>query len=945
MPRPIADLPGHAHLRLSTPSASSSSASSSSVHVDAATASPSSPTASPPPIPSSNTSATSVVAAAAALNAKGKHPANAPDHDWDDRFSASNSSSTSDHAVVSPQRSVAFGPPATATLGSRAPVPNPRSPIKIALAPPPRGPESRSRSPGLVSSVEAKGKMTGVRAIAEGFDLVDDEHDSPVSPVAFAGGLLAPLHQGHAASAPSSKPPTPKDPQPSPRTASRPEPRTPSQAPPYADPPEDRFAGYAPPGSLPLVFPRPPDAPRGSLPRPSAQSSQGQGNHSRRPSGVSAPHSSAPDLHNYILSGFLWKKNRHNKFQKRLFRFDGLLLVCLSPKRQRLPEHINLMTFDPERHLSGDRSDEFISALKHFYPTSPPMPALTNPLVASYTQNGNPDIYTKYFHAPKWIVPTAAILSVRAMAASADDAHSRSFVIQTEKRNYVLRAASVREFRRWCFLLSRMSARGGDSPVPMNPGEVAGLGLDGENDPNDTDVERPRGDSRLTMRSASSLAAGGHRASVVFPPPVNVGPDYITNRHALEKMVVWRKSVADLLDRDALARQSLVSVAASSDHGGQPVPPVPALQAASARPRDSRRPSAPDTSKRAGAADRSRSRERQKDRSRSHERQKDRSRSHERPQPLPTQPLAPQQPLPGIRPVTQIGPPSQLTNRVMKGPTVFGAALDAGLVELPEQKTPLPGRRPRGAASLPPAGFDLVPDDDDAVVVPPPPPPPPEPPIFATLAGPDLGRLVLPNAATVRERASRQDFVHCCNALARVAHRLLGDDESDANGAGAATTAAATAAHRHPPGEDFTVRFAEIAVPRLLRRLERGLAVRAAGVAEWARRGSPGFDGVAGRGGGGGGGGGHEKGDDAAAAAANGARAAEWVTALTARVEALATDWDAGVVDVLREVTATRRRRDAPPGGPKSRAWERARQGGACERALELARDLRRLYP
>ncbi|KAJ1548464.1 hypothetical protein HK405_003087 [Cladochytrium tenue] len=921
MPRPIADLPGHTHLRLSTPSGSSSSASSSSVHGDA-TVSPSSPTASPLPITSS-ASATAAAAAAAALSAKGKQPAIAPDRDWDDRFSASNSSSTSDHAVVSPQRSAA------ASFGSSMPVPNPRSPIKIALAPPPRGPESRSRSPGMVSSVEAKGKMTGVRAFAEGFDLVDDEHVSPVSSVPFARGF-----PGHTAPAPSSKSAIPKDPQPYPRTASRPDPRTPSQAPPYADPPEDRFAGYAPPGSLPLVFPRPPEAPRGSLPRPSAQSNQGQGNQSRRPSGVSAPHSSAPDLHNYILSGFLWKKNRHNKFQKRLFRFDGLLLVCLSPKRQRLPEHINLMTFDPERHLSGDRSDEFISALKHFYPTSPPTPALTNPLVASYTHSGNPDIYTKYFHAPKWIVPTAAILSVRAMAASANDAHSRSFVIQTEKRNYVLRAASVREFRRWCFLLSRMSARGGDSPVPMNPGEVAGLGLDGENDPNDTDVERPRGDSRLTTRSASSLAAGGHRASVVFPPPVNVGPDYITNRHALEKMVVWRKSVADLLDRDALARQSLVSVAASSDHGGQPVPPVPALRAASARPRGARRPSAPDTSKRAVAGDRSRERERQKDRSRSHDRQIDRSRSHERPQPLPTQALAPQQPLPGIRPVTQIGPPSQLTNRIMKGPTLFGAALDAGLVELPEQKTPLPGRRPRGAASLPPAGFDLVPDDDVAVVIP---PPPPEPPVFATLAGPDLGRLVLPNAATARERASRQDFVHCCNALARVVCRLLGDDRSDADGA--VTTAAAVAGRRHP-GEDFTVRFAEVAVPGLLRRLERGLAVRAAGVAEWARRGSPGFDGVAGRGGGGG----HQNGDDSSAAA-NAALAAKWAAVLAARVEALAADWDAGVVDVLREVTATRRRRDAPPGGPKSRAWERARQAGACERALELARDLRRLYP
>ncbi|KAI8809771.1 hypothetical protein BJ742DRAFT_223350 [Cladochytrium replicatum] len=176
----------------------------------------------------------------------------------------------------------------------------------------------------------------------------------------------------------------------------------------------------------------------------------------------------ADEVTNVIFSGYLFKQNRHGRFQRRLFRFDGYILLCLSPKRERLPEHIKLLQFDPARFRGTEYADEFVSSLGHFYPGDPPSPALTNPLIAAPTekdieegQDLGPEIFTKYYYLPKWIIPTQEIKSVRAVvkqpAKDPESPKGRSFIIRTAKRDYILRAPTGVEFQRWTFLLSRMS--------------------------------------------------------------------------------------------------------------------------------------------------------------------------------------------------------------------------------------------------------------------------------------------------------------------------------------------------------------------------------------------------------------------------------------------------------------------------------------------------------
>ncbi|KAI9357273.1 hypothetical protein DFJ73DRAFT_821143 [Zopfochytrium polystomum] len=158
---------------------------------------------------------------------------------------------------------------------------------------------------------------------------------------------------------------------------------------PYLDSRDDRFYGYTPPGQMSFK------------PRSASRSTSNRTDVDAGLRSATGAERDQVDLRNFIFSGFLHKKSRLGYFQRRLFRFDGLLLICLSPKRHRLPEHINLLTFDPARHGSNQYATEFAAALRRFYPTDPPMPALTNPLIASYSADGNPEVFAKYYHIPK----------------------------------------------------------------------------------------------------------------------------------------------------------------------------------------------------------------------------------------------------------------------------------------------------------------------------------------------------------------------------------------------------------------------------------------------------------------------------------------------------------------------------------------------------------------
>ncbi|ORY36456.1 hypothetical protein BCR33DRAFT_855200 [Rhizoclosmatium globosum] len=91
------------------------------------------------------------------------------------------------------------------------------------------------------------------------------------------------------------------------------------------------------------------------------------------------------------------------------------------------------------------------------------MPALTNPLIASYENDDvGSAIITRYYHLPKWIIPTESILSIRTLVPHPPtdpwSKAARTFILVTIEREYVLRAPTPELFQRWTFLLSRMSS-------------------------------------------------------------------------------------------------------------------------------------------------------------------------------------------------------------------------------------------------------------------------------------------------------------------------------------------------------------------------------------------------------------------------------------------------------------------------------------------------------
>ncbi|TPX61239.1 hypothetical protein SpCBS45565_g07303 [Spizellomyces sp. 'palustris'] len=266
-------------------------------------------------------------------------------------------------------------------------------------------------------------------------------------------------------------------------------------------------------------------------------------------------HSVVPNENEFtsmIFSGYLLKQNRHKRFQKRLFRFDGVLLICLSPKEYRLPANSNLLTFSPDKFQDNNMGREFAQALQRFYPTDPPMPSLTNPLVASIgedSKDGKPDIWAKGYYLPKWIIPTSSIISVRSLVKQPpkdpEAKKSRTFIVRTKSKDYVLCAPSAQEFKRWTFLLTRMSR---------------GVGSDDEGSGSDRGSASkrpgsPRYGGRRVVKNGFIDAAAGkrHRDDTLRWP----------KHPSVHKVGAWRQSLRELVERDQGAGGAVVHVSAA----------------------------------------------------------------------------------------------------------------------------------------------------------------------------------------------------------------------------------------------------------------------------------------------------------------------------------------------------------------------------------------------
>ncbi|KAI8809772.1 hypothetical protein BJ742DRAFT_803631 [Cladochytrium replicatum] len=297
--------------------------------------------------------------------------------------------------------------------------------------------------------------------------------------------------------------------------------------------------------------------------------------------GVSPPpYAASEEVTNVIFSGYLYKQNRHGRFQRRLFRFDGIILLCLSPSRERLPEHLKLFQFDPARFRGSPYAPQFVDALTHFYPGDPPTPALTNPLIAAPSERDmeegsdlGPDWYTKFYYLPKWIIPTQDVESVRAVvkqpAKDPEAAQSRTFVVRTAKRDYVLRAPDAIEFQRWTFLISRMSAAAKLDIAEANAAAESNEGtsptVPSAEDDDDDGINYPE-----TIRR-NTTANGG--MTLQRQGPQNT-----------RRMSTWAESVEELMGRDPGARVSMMSLPRNMRTSGvfvaddaPPLPQMPAL--------------------------------------------------------------------------------------------------------------------------------------------------------------------------------------------------------------------------------------------------------------------------------------------------------------------------------------------------------------------------------
>ncbi len=130
-------------------------------------------------------------------------------------------------------------------------------------------------------------------------------------------------------------------------------------------------------------------------------------------------------MHSVIFSGYLNKESRHGRYQRRytnllfifrrLIRFDGILLVCLSHKEIYLPSDLIISKFNPLAHPLAEQllPTEFLALLRRFYPTDPTsIIQLMSPLIANtiggYSEEdefGIPDSSSRYFLLPKVKTP------------------------------------------------------------------------------------------------------------------------------------------------------------------------------------------------------------------------------------------------------------------------------------------------------------------------------------------------------------------------------------------------------------------------------------------------------------------------------------------------------------------------------------------------------------
>ena len=137
----------------------------------------------------------------------------------------------------------------------------------------------------------------------------------------------------------------------------------------------------------------------------------------------------------------MYKLGGNRRYQRRLFRCDGNLLVCLSPIAQKLhPNQTSQISADFLLNHPSIPVAIHKNALKDYYAFTPELPPkeLVNLLLSGHeASTANPDVYSHDYYLPKWSIPINTITEVKAhglLKKNRNSAESRTFTLFTQSK-------------------------------------------------------------------------------------------------------------------------------------------------------------------------------------------------------------------------------------------------------------------------------------------------------------------------------------------------------------------------------------------------------------------------------------------------------------------------------------------------------------------------------
>ncbi|KAJ3033051.1 hypothetical protein HK097_004992, partial [Rhizophlyctis rosea] len=193
-----------------------------------------------------------------------------------------------------------------------------------------------------------------------------------------------------------------------------------------------------------------------------------------------------------------------------------------------------------------------------------------------------------------WIIPIPQILEIRSLVPQPSpdptSKSARTFIIRTRRRDYTLVAPTPESFRRWTFLLCRLSNTSAQNPEDENwegqsefggeesddddgrtqvQGYGMGMeklvrmgveGLGGESGPSagGADLRHQRRRSVMSVRSSM----GGSTIIGGIPPTLNA------NHPSKERLSIWHRALGELTQVDPEAGAMVFSVAIASNGSG-----------------------------------------------------------------------------------------------------------------------------------------------------------------------------------------------------------------------------------------------------------------------------------------------------------------------------------------------------------------------------------------